>query len=158
MVFLVDDDYEYTPDDIRSLWNWRRLAFEYLHAMNGGLILHAPTQRERLSMKRAVIVALFFPIFSTHAAPLLPDVRLNAIYKAYMQRLDPAQKKSLTDAQRAWLNFRDLDCKFEASGVDGGSSYPMILRQCLDRKTDDRIKDLERLSTCQEGDLSCPEF
>ena len=31
----------------------------------------------------------------------------------------------------------------------------MIVAICLTRLTDQRIKDLDRLLNCQEGDLSC---
>lgn len=38
----IDDAYTYTADDVRALWNWRRLAHEYLQLMNAGRIMPAP--------------------------------------------------------------------------------------------------------------------
>lgn len=84
------------------------------------------------------------------------DKRLNDLYGQYRQRLDAGQKKALTAAQKAWLNYRDLSCKFEASGVEGGSGYPMAYSNCLKAMTDHRIKELQALSDCQEGDFNCP--
>ncbi len=37
----VDDTYTYTAADIRALWNWRRLAHEYLQMMEQGRIMPA---------------------------------------------------------------------------------------------------------------------
>jgi Uncharacterized protein conserved in bacteria len=84
------------------------------------------------------------------------DKRLNDLYGQYRQRLDAGQKKALTAAQKAWLNYRDLSCQFEASGVEGGSGYPMAYSNCLKSMTDKRIKELQTLSDCQEGDFNCP--
>ena len=84
------------------------------------------------------------------------DKRLNDLYGQYRQRLDAGQKKALTAAQKAWLNYRDLSCKFETSSVEGGSGYPMAYSNCLKAMTDQRIKELQTLSDCQEGDFNCP--
>lgn len=84
------------------------------------------------------------------------DKRLNDLYGQYRQRLDAGQKKALTAAQKAWLNYRDLSCKFETSSVEGGSGYPMAYSNCLKAMTDNRIKELQTLSDCQEGDFNCP--
>lgn len=56
------------------------------------------------------------------------DAKLNKAYGDIMKRLsDNADaRKLLQDSQRAWIAFRDAECKFSASGVDGGSVYPMI--------------------------------
>ncbi|WP_274425637.1 lysozyme inhibitor LprI family protein [Chelativorans sp. YIM 93263] len=86
------------------------------------------------------------------------DERLNAEYKAVMKRLgdDDATKSSLIAAQRAWIAYRDAECKFQASGVEGGSIYPTIRAFCLRQLTDARTQDLEDYLRCQEGDLGCP--
>ncbi|MFV3367289.1 lysozyme inhibitor LprI family protein [Pseudomonas sp. NY15435] len=92
----------------------------------------------------------------TGAAYKASDKRLNDLYGQYRQRLDAGQKKALTAAQKAWLNYRDLSCKFETSSVEGGSGYPMAYGNCLKAMTDQRIKELQTLSDCQEGDFNCP--
>src|SRR5262245_15420432 len=84
------------------------------------------------------------------------DKRLNELYSRYRERLGAAQKKKLTEAQRAWLAFRDSWCIFVASGVEGGSAQPLVMSECLTEVTAHRIKQLEEVSSCKEGDLSCP--
>lgn len=84
------------------------------------------------------------------------DQRLNRLYVDYKKRLTQAQAQQLKQAQLAWIQFRDASCVFESSGVEGGSAHPMVHLGCLTAKTQDRIKALEALSACEEGDLSCP--
>lgn len=84
------------------------------------------------------------------------DQELNQVYAAYKKRLPPNQTQRLKQAQLAWIKFRDASCVFESSGVEGGSAHPMVYLGCLTAKTRDRIKALEALSACEEGDLSCP--
>lgn len=83
------------------------------------------------------------------------DKRLNQVYNDYRKRLDAKQKDGLKNAQQAWLKYRDLHCKFEASSVEGGSAYGMVFNGCLATVTDARMKELQAMSTCEEGDLSC---
>ena len=54
------------------------------------------------------------------------DKKLNVAYNEYRARLNAEQKKKLTQAQLAWVKFRDLSCAFESSGAEGGSAYPMV--------------------------------
>lgn len=84
------------------------------------------------------------------------DKRLNQLYGDYRKRLDDGQKQQLKDAQLAWVKYRDLACAFESSAVEGGSAYPMVMNGCLSAKTSSRADELEQLSACEEGDLSCP--
>ena len=86
------------------------------------------------------------------------DAQLNTLYKQINQRLkdNPEGKKALLTAQRAWLGFRDAECGFAASGVKGGSVYPMIYSQCLTEVTAKRVEAFKTYLDCQEGDLSCP--
>jgi uncharacterized protein YecT (DUF1311 family) len=86
------------------------------------------------------------------------DAALNATYKQVMARLkdSEAAAKSLVAAQRAWIAYRDAQCDFMSSGVEGGSARPMIVAQCLEQLTTQRADDLKALLNCEEGDLSCP--
>ena len=67
-----------------------------------------------------------------HAAA---DKELNALYQQITTRLkgNPDSKKLLVGAQRSWIAFRDAECKFSASGVEGGSVYPLIYSNCVTR-------------------------
>lgn len=84
------------------------------------------------------------------------DQALNAQYSATMNSLSPESRGLLRNAQRAWITFRDRQCRYEASAVSGGSAYPMIQSMCLEGLTITRTEELHRLGHCEEGDLSCP--
>lgn len=84
------------------------------------------------------------------------DAALNAQYAATMRKLSNPSRVLLRNAQRSWIGFRDQECKFEASGVQGGSAYPMVYSACLSRLTVERTRQLRDKGRCQEGDLSCP--
>jgi len=86
------------------------------------------------------------------------DANLNALYQEIRQRLaGEADIAALfVAAQRAWLPFRDAECKFAASGVSGGSICPTIYAGCLERLTKARVEDFQTYLACEEGDLSCP--
>ncbi|WP_347927483.1 lysozyme inhibitor LprI family protein [Pseudomonas helvetica] len=86
------------------------------------------------------------------------DTQLNALYKQINDRLKDnlESKKLLVGAQRAWVAFRDAECEFSASGVAGGSVYPMIYSNCLAGLTLKRVEAFKTYLECQEGDLSCP--
>jgi uncharacterized protein YecT (DUF1311 family) len=82
--------------------------------------------------------------------------RLAKSVAAYRERLD-AEQKALFDASQAqWEKYRDAACRFEASGVEGGSAQPMVLAGCLAAQTQERLKYMSGLANCKEGDLSCP--
>lgn len=84
------------------------------------------------------------------------DQALNQEYAAYLKRLGGIQRKQFRQAQNAWIKFRDASCAFEVSGVEKGSAHPMVHRQCLAAKTEERVRQIQGLASCQEGDLSCP--
>lgn len=88
----------------------------------------------------------------------LADSRLNSLYKQYRQRLAADDQQRLTVAQRAWIGYRDAACRFETASVSGGSIFPTIWLQCLTGKTETRIKELQKLMQCKEGDLDCPSL
>ena len=90
-----------------------------------------------------------------HAAA---DKELNALYQQITSRLksNPDSQKLLVGAQRAWVAFRDAECKFSASGVAGGSVYPLIYNNCTTALTRSRVQTLKQYLKCQEGDMSCP--
>lgn len=86
------------------------------------------------------------------------DTALNGLYREIMQRLgkDSAEARQLVAAQRAWIAFRDAECNFAASGVAGGSIYPMTVVNCRDMLTSKRIDDFMFYLSCEEGDTACP--
>ncbi|WP_339477268.1 lysozyme inhibitor LprI family protein [Pseudomonas fluorescens] len=86
------------------------------------------------------------------------DKELNAVYQQITGRLkdNPDGKKLLVSAQRAWIGFRDAECKFSSSGVTGGSVYPLIYSNCMTAVTKVRVEALKQYLKCEEGDMSCP--
>lgn len=76
---------------------------------------------------------------------------LNSVYNRYRASLNEAEKQQLKEVQLAWIKYRDLDCKFEASGIEGGSMQPFVLSQCLIEQTKTRRMQLEALLRCDSG-------
>ncbi len=86
------------------------------------------------------------------------DNRLNDLYRVLKERLraEPNRLARLVSAQRAWIGFRDLECAFAASSVEGGSAHSMANADCLRARTEQRIEALKAYESCEEGDMTCP--
>lgn len=67
--------------------------------------------------------------------------RLNRAYQALPQRLDPAQRGPLKDAQRLWIKYRDANCGFYAS--QEGTIRQVQAAECMRSMTQDRALELE---------------
>jgi uncharacterized protein YecT (DUF1311 family) len=82
---------------------------------------------------------------------------LNRVYqKAIAQQTDQKAKDQLKDAERAWIAYRDKECGWEIGPQeDGGSIWPMAMDNCLQDKTDARIRELREQLDCVEGDVTC---
>ena len=73
----------------------------------------------------------------------IQDVRLNMAYKQVKARVPSAEKHTLLIAQRAWLLYRDLNCKSYAK--PGGGDIAIIRsRDCVRYHTALRARELER--------------
>ncbi|MGL4915460.1 MAG: lysozyme inhibitor LprI family protein [Aeromonas allosaccharophila] len=70
------------------------------------------------------------------------DAELNAAYKKLAATLDKEQLGRLKTAQRAWITFRDAQCRYEAGVYEGGSIAPLVHSSCLTKLTEQRTKDL----------------
>ena len=86
------------------------------------------------------------------------DAELNTNYARLKLRLtdDVEREQKMVAAQRAWLAYRDAECAFSSSGVEGGSFYGVVHANCLNQLTQARNRDFIKYLKCQEGDLSCP--
>ncbi len=80
------------------------------------------------------------------------DARLNVVYKTLMYAL--TKPRGLQSAQRAWMVFRDAECKFQNAAMHGGSAYNFSTDLCLMRLTEQRISVLETVRPCN----GCVEF
>ncbi|MBL3524345.1 DUF1311 domain-containing protein [Serratia plymuthica] len=85
------------------------------------------------------------------------DGEMNAAYKKVMDTLkkSPEKSKSLLQAQRAWLKFRDADCAFLSSNSAGGSINAMNNALCLSERTTERTNSLNKIKKCDIGDPEC---
>jgi uncharacterized protein YecT (DUF1311 family) len=72
------------------------------------------------------------------------DAKLNDNYKKLMAEQSAGQKKSLLEAQRAWIQFRDTNCRFYYD-PEGGSAARMASNECYLNMTTDRAKELKNL-------------
>lgn len=85
------------------------------------------------------------------------DALLNAEYKktmAVMRKLDaspgsrpsgdkrPGYAAALTEAQRAWIAYRDAHCRSMGYQMRGGSAEPMLVWGCKETLTRDRTEQL----------------
>lgn len=84
------------------------------------------------------------------------DQSLKDFVADYQTRLSSEQVIMLQHTQATWELFRRFSCEFEASGVAGGSAYPMVFSGCMAAKATTRLNELQKLAQCEEGDLSCP--
>ncbi|MBD2034805.1 DUF1311 domain-containing protein [Leptolyngbya sp. FACHB-321] len=71
------------------------------------------------------------------------DRALNRAYQALMPNLSAMRRQKLTDAQLRWIKFRDMECTFVGSLVEGGSMQPMIVSGCKGHVTQQRTTDLK---------------
>jgi uncharacterized protein YecT (DUF1311 family) len=73
------------------------------------------------------------------------DARLNEQYSKLSSRLSANRRKALLEAQRAWIRFRDANCRFYYD-PDGGSSARLAADECLLNATADRAAELKLLT------------
>lgn len=84
------------------------------------------------------------------------DGDLNDTYQLsldYMARLDvylPANlagaEEALRDAERAWIQYRNANCRAEGFAARGGSLEPLLVYSCLERLTRARTEELRALT------------
>lgn len=84
------------------------------------------------------------------------DAELNTIYNeaiAQMKELDTeltpvlnGAEKTLREAQRAWITYRDKACESHGFLARGGSMESMLTGNCLAVMTRQRINDLKALT------------
>lgn len=72
-------------------------------------------------------------------------IRLNKNYKELVAKLDTSRRTQLKEVQLAWIKFRDLQCKYDASLYEGGSMQPLIQANCLLYITKQRNKDIKAM-------------
>jgi uncharacterized protein YecT (DUF1311 family) len=74
------------------------------------------------------------------------DARLNENYKRLMSKVSAKRKKTLLEAQRAWIKFREVNCRFYYD-PDGGTAARLAGSDCFLQATADRAKELKNLTS-----------
>jgi len=72
------------------------------------------------------------------------DRQLNRAYQALIGTLDGEGKRLLRQAQRAWIEFRDAECAWQADEARGGSLAGVLHPACLADLTHQRATELQR--------------
>ncbi|MBL4927713.1 DUF1311 domain-containing protein [Tabrizicola sp. KVB23] len=84
------------------------------------------------------------------------DDQLNAVWPKVLAALKAADaelpaelkggEKALREAQRAWITFRDAECKAEGYPMRGGSAEPLLVYGCMAALTRERTETLARIA------------
>lgn len=90
------------------------------------------------------------------------DAELNRVYASLAASLEPEERMSLRDAQRAWLAFREAETKFwwSPSISDGGTLAPVLVSgRALDmlRARTCELSRYHGLVTGESGSVSAPK-
>jgi uncharacterized protein YecT (DUF1311 family) len=78
------------------------------------------------------------------------DAELNNVYKDIVAHADAEPKAALVKAERAWLSFRDAECKFRSSEEKGGTIEQVLLSRCLLDLTNQRVQALKEYLDLQK--------
>jgi uncharacterized protein YecT (DUF1311 family) len=79
------------------------------------------------------------------------DNQLNSVYRQALEKVGllsngPELRKRLTEAQRAWILFRDKHCAVEGDYMGGAPTWQSTYTvMCLARTTEQRVKELEAI-------------
>lgn len=92
-------------------------------------------------LSKAWLIVLPTIFLHSANANALADQRLNQTYQKAMETLTKTQQTALRDAQRAWLNYRDVNCKISNELLKEDTSA------CQTRLAHTQIKNLESLIT-----------
>jgi uncharacterized protein YecT (DUF1311 family) len=85
------------------------------------------------------------------------DLKLNDEYKIFKKKIytsypsnDPDMTsllKIITESQRAWIKYRDLNCNVESSLVDNASlTHEMLTNKCIGRMSHIRAQELHEIA------------
>ena len=72
------------------------------------------------------------------------DAALNTYYRKLQQQLEPEQREALKKSQRAWLQYREARCSFEALGpvAPGGAASQSLCMLEMTTQKADYLRDL----------------
>lgn len=75
------------------------------------------------------------------------ETKLNNVYQEVLKSVsepeDAEARKSLITAQRAWITFREADCRAVYQKWVGGTIRTVMYLNCMQSRAETRIKQLE---------------
>lgn len=110
---------------------------------------------------RFLFLCLLFVMPHAHAESLVyktyhdADRYLNQIYQDYIKKLDGDKRIAFVKTQRAWIDYKELDCNFQTYGKEGKESVS-ALTECYKQHVEARIKIIQYYNACNINDANCP--
>lgn len=83
------------------------------------------------------------------------DRYLTQVYQEYIRKLDGDKRIAFVKTQKAWIDYKELDCNFQTYGKEGKESIS-ALAECYKQHTESRIKIINYYNSCYESEASCP--
>ncbi len=83
------------------------------------------------------------------------DKHLNVIYQDYIKKLDEDKRVAFVKTQKAWIDYKELDCNFQTYGKEGKDSMT-ALSECYKQHIESRIKIINYYNTCHVEERNCP--
>jgi uncharacterized protein YecT (DUF1311 family) len=103
--------------------------------------LYTPQLKICIDKSGGVTVAM---IDCINAEAKIQDRQLNANYQSLLALLSEPRKRELLESQRAWLKFRELNCKFYYD-PEGGTMARIAANDCFLNATAQRAAELKSL-------------
>lgn len=69
--------------------------------------------------------------------------KLNKVYQGIVKPLEGDEKKTLVEAQRAWVKFREADCNAVYQRWIDGTVRNVMFISCMQDRAETRIKELQ---------------
>ena len=76
------------------------------------------------------------------------ELEFNQLYHELLSRREERDDRKLRKAQAAWLRWRDANCQYEASDLQGGSLLPLVSLNCKTRVTKERTEWVREMLSC----------
>ncbi|MBF0371724.1 MAG: DUF1311 domain-containing protein [Magnetococcales bacterium] len=112
------------------------------------MVLVLPAQSladEEISIDCAKAMGMVELKYCSGEAYRLADEDLNSMWKSVTAGLEKNFKRTLIEAQRAWITFRDRNCEAETFHSQGTTGYMVNYDVCLERMTRHRTEELRTL-------------
>lgn len=71
------------------------------------------------------------------------DRKLNEVYQQLTPKVQGEERQRLIAAQRAWIQLRDTNCRFESAEALGGTLEGLLFTNCLTKMTTNRTAELQ---------------